>query len=43
MDQKEFGAYPKKEMLVELVKMGKAEREEHTLFGVYLWETRGVP
>jgi hypothetical protein len=36
----EFGAYPKREMLVELGKMSKAEREEHTLFGLYLWETR---
>jgi hypothetical protein len=28
--KKEFGAYPPKEMLVELAKMSKAEREEHT-------------
>ena len=39
--KKEFGAYPKKEMLVELAKMRKAEREEHTLFVLYLWEKNG--
>jgi hypothetical protein len=38
--EKEFGIYPPRDMLVELAKMSKAEREEHTLFGVYLWETR---
>jgi len=38
--KKEFGAYPKKDMLVALAKMSKAEREEHTLFGLYLWDTR---
>ena len=38
--KKEFGAYPRRERLVELGKMSEAEREEHTLFGVYLWETR---
>jgi hypothetical protein len=38
--KKEFGAYPKKEMLVELGKMSNAERAEHTWFGLYLWETR---
>ena len=36
--KKEFGAYPKREVLVELAKMGKAEREEQTWFGLYLWE-----
>ena len=36
--RREFGAYPKREMSVELGKMNKAEREEHTWFGVYLWE-----
>ena len=36
--KKEFGAYPKKEMLVELAKMSNVERKEHTLFGLYLWE-----
>jgi hypothetical protein len=35
----EFGDYPPREMLVKLGKMSKAEREENTLFGVYLWET----
>ena len=38
--KKEFGAYPKKEKLVELKRMNKAEREEHALFGLYLWERR---
>jgi hypothetical protein len=27
-------------MLVELGEMSKAEREEYTWFGLYLWETR---
>ena len=36
--KKEFGAYPKREMLVELGRMSKEEREGHTLFGLYLWE-----
>ena len=36
--KKEFGIYPKKEGLVGLAKMNKAEREEHVLFGLYLWE-----
>ena len=40
--KKEFGAYPKKEKLVELGRMSKAEREEHTLFGLYLWETKAM-
>jgi hypothetical protein len=38
--KKEFGIYPQREMLVELAKMSKAEREEHTWFGVYLWEKK---
>jgi len=38
--KKEFSAYPKREMLVELGKMSKAEREENTLFGLYLWEKK---
>ena len=38
--KKEFGVYPPKEMLVELAKMSKAEREEHTWFGLYLWEKK---
>ncbi len=38
--KKEFGAYPKKEILVELGKMSEAEREEHILFGLYLWEKK---
>jgi len=36
--KREFGAYPKREMLVELARMSKAEREENTWFGLYLWE-----
>ena len=36
----EFGDYPKREMLVELGRMRKAEREEHVLFGLYLWEKK---
>ncbi|MGB5926335.1 MAG: hypothetical protein WBH01_09660 [Dehalococcoidia bacterium] len=36
----EFGGYPKREMLVELGKMSKAEREENVLFRLYLWEKK---
>jgi len=36
----EFGAYPRREMLVELGRMSKAEREEDTWFGLYLWEKK---
>jgi len=36
----EFGIHPARDMLVELAKMSRAEREENTLFGVYLWEKR---
>jgi len=38
--KKEFGDYPPREMLVELAKMSKGEREEHTWFGLYLWEKK---
>jgi len=38
--KKEFGIYPPREMLVKLGRMSKAEREEHTWFGLYLWEIR---
>jgi len=38
--KEEFGVYPPREMLVTLGRMSKAEREEDTLFGLYLWETR---
>jgi len=38
--KKESGDYLKKEMLVELGGMSEAEREEHTLFGLYLWEKK---
>jgi hypothetical protein len=36
----EFGVYPPREMLVELGKMNKAERQKHTWFGLYLWEKK---
>jgi len=36
----EFGNCPKREMLVELGRMSKAERNEHTWFGLYLWEKK---
>jgi len=36
--KKKFGGYPPREMLVELARMSKGEREEHTWFGLYLWE-----
>jgi hypothetical protein len=38
--KKEFGIYPPREMLVVLGRMSKAEREEHTWFSVYLWDSR---
>ena len=38
--KKEFGDYPPREMLVELGKKSKAERVEHTWFGLYLWEKK---
>jgi hypothetical protein len=38
--KKEFGEYLQREMLVELGKMSKAERKEHTWFGLYLWEKK---
>jgi hypothetical protein len=38
--KKEFGVYPPTEMLVKLGKMSRAECEEDTLFGLYLWENR---
>jgi len=38
--KKEFGAYPKREMLVGLGKMSKSEREESTWFSVYSWEKK---
>jgi hypothetical protein len=36
--KKEFSIYPPKEILINLGRMSKAERKEHALFGVYLWE-----
>jgi len=38
--RKEFGDYPPREMLIELAKMSKEEREEHVWFGLYSWERR---
>lgn len=38
--KKEFGTYPKREVLVELGRMSKAEREGYPLFGLYLWEKK---
>lgn len=40
--KKEFGVYPPREMMVELEKMSKGEREEDTMFGVYLWERKHI-
>ena len=36
--KKEFGDYPQREMLVEMARMSRVEREEDTSFGAYLWE-----
>ena len=38
--KREFGVYPPREMLVELARMSETEREEHTWFGLYLWEKK---
>ena len=38
--KKEFGIYPPREMLVNLGRMSKAEREEYMRFGLYLWEKK---
>ena len=38
--KKEFGIYPPREMLVEMARMSRVEREEDTSFGAYLWERR---
>jgi hypothetical protein len=38
--KKESGVYPPREMLVGLARMSKAEREEDTSFGLYLWEKK---
>jgi hypothetical protein len=40
--RREFGVYPPREMLVELGRMSKVEREEHTWFGLYLGESRRI-
>jgi hypothetical protein len=39
--KREFGIYPPREILVELGKMSKVEREENTWFGLYLLEKEG--
>jgi len=36
--KKEFGCYPPREMLIELAKVSKQEREKYLWFGLYLWE-----
>jgi hypothetical protein len=36
----DFDAYPPREMLVELGRMNKAEREEHPWFGLYVWDKK---
>lgn len=38
--KEEFGNYPKRQMLVELGRMSRVEREEYTWFGPYLWEKK---
>ncbi len=38
--KKEVGVYAPREMLVGLGKMSKEERDEHTWFGLYLWEKK---
>jgi hypothetical protein len=40
--KREFDDYPQREMLVELGRMSKVEREEHTWFGLYLGESRRI-
>ena len=40
--KKEFGVYPPRAILIELGKKGKAEREEHTWFGLYLWGRKRI-
>ena len=37
--KKEFGAYPKGELLVRLGRMSNRERLEDTWLGLYLWDT----
>ena len=38
--KREFGDYPAREMFIGLGRMNKAEREEDTWFGLYLWEKK---
>ena len=39
--RKEFGHYPKRDVLVKLARMGEPERDEDTVFGAYLRERKG--
>lgn len=38
--KREFGDYPPREMLIELGRMNREEREENTWFGLYLGEKK---
>jgi hypothetical protein len=38
--KRESGIYPPREILVKLGRMSRVEREEDTLFGLYLWEKK---
>jgi len=38
--RREFGVYPPRQMLIEIAKTSKTEREEHVWFGLYLWERK---
>ena len=38
--KREFGEYPKREMMFELSRISKERREERTWFAMYLWETK---
>lgn len=38
--RREFGDYPRREMMIELSRMRNEDREEHTWFGLYVWEKR---
>jgi hypothetical protein len=40
MDKKGSRDNPRREMLINLGRMSKPKREEHTWFWLYLWEAR---
>lgn len=40
--KKEFGDYHPREMLVELRRISKEAREQHTWLGLYLWEKENI-